>query len=96
MNYNDESNIFFVLLILVAVLTIFYIITSVTTNCNSRNNKENWINYKESYGKINEASSYPINFYKYNYYRQPYRWPLGIRTNNPITHISPILDKLQN
>lgn len=96
MYYNNESNIFFVLLILVVVLTIFYILASITTNCNSTINKENWINYQEAYGKINEGSSNPINFYKYINYRQPYRWPLGFKTNNPITHTSPILDKLQN
>lgn len=96
MYYNNESNIFFVLLVLVVVLTIFYILASITTNCNSTNNKENWFNYQEAYGKINEGSSNPINFYTYINYRLPYRWPLGIKTNNPINHISPVLDKLQN
>lgn len=94
MDYNKESNTFYFILLIVIILTVLYIISILTIGCT--NNKEGWFNYKELNGKINEGCNHPTNFYKYTYYREPYRWPLGFNTQNPIPHTGPILDKLQN
>ena len=56
---------------------------------------ENWTNYMGQYGQVDTGADYPINninqpvFYKYNEYRLPYNWPVGVKRSYPVEHIAP-------
>jgi hypothetical protein len=60
-----------------------------------RNNstKESWINYMNlPFGEVKTGVDSPVGFYIRPEYRLPYRWPLGIKTSYPITHVAPFMN----
>lgn len=59
---------------------------------NKNTNNEGWINYMNiPYGEVKTGVDCPVKFYERPEYRLPYRYPIGIKTNNPIEHIAPFM-----
>lgn len=62
-------------------------------NVNYNNNLEGWINYMNlPFGEVKTGIDCPIGFYERPEYRLPYRWPIGIKTDNPVKHIAPLMN----
>jgi Na+/H+ antiporter NhaC len=58
----------------------------------SINNQEGWVNYMNlPFGEVKTGVDCPVSFYERPEYRLPYRWPIGIKTENPVNHVAPLM-----
>jgi hypothetical protein len=80
-------------IILIFVLVSFILGFRMRNKAKSMNNKEGWINYMNlPFGEVKTGVDCPVGFYERPEYRLPYRWPIGIKTENPVEHIAPLMN----
>ncbi len=75
------------LLLFVGLCIVFFI---AFKKCSGQNatDTETFADYNMLYGEI--SSSTDKNYYAVPEYRKPYNWPIGIYTEHPVPHISPL------
>ena len=85
---NQISIVYKVILPIILLYTIIWFVLGFRI----RNSNESWINYKNKiFGEIRTGKDSPLVFYQRPQYRLPYRYPLGIKTSYPETHIAPFM-----
>jgi hypothetical protein len=79
--------------ILIFVIVSFVLGFRMRNKRNMNQNLEGWVNYMNiPFGEVKTGVDCPIGFYERPEYRLPYRWPIGIKTDNPVKHIAPLMN----
>lgn len=78
MNENNVITIF-------VFVVILYLIMKYLNK--SMEEHESWINYRQKpLGNIETAGGPPVNYYRRDRFRKPYRWPACFLTDHPVRH----------
>jgi len=82
------ETIFWTLLIVITFIILFFVY-NLTYLWRKPTMEEKWQNYMEAPFDYMETGSNPLNFYRKDQYRKPYRWPFKFYQSYPLPAMQP-------